>query len=223
MALSSPRLTRPCFGQLFARLPQLRPATLGTPMHPAAEPMISRGQLALGESLGDTLLALIELAAQLRPEDPPNAFAALWLRLLDEQDLELEARDRLAPPGVSLFAWTGGDGNCFGFLMDGHASSVDERPVVRICPMDGASSYEVVASNLRDFLGLVAFAFAEVVTRNATDREWANFRTEWYGHKPAILAAMSELSKHLVSIPGVTIPASPSSVANAFPNRSFVG
>jgi len=189
---------------------------------PAAEAMILRAQAALGEPLGETLLALIDLATKLRPEDPPNAFAALWLRLLDRQDLELEARGRVAPPDVTLFAWTGGDGNCFGFLMDGHASSVDERPVVKIYPMDDAASYEVVASNLRDFLGLVAVAFAEVVTRRATDQDWMRFRAEWYGDKPALLAQMRRLSEHLLTIPGVKVPGSPSAVANAFPNRSFV-
>jgi hypothetical protein len=160
-----------------------------------AEDMMSRAQRTFGAPLGETFTALIQLAAEIRPDDPPNAFDPLWFRLLDPEHLDIEEQNRFAPPNVGLFAWTGGDGNCFGFLLDDPSPAVDERRIVKLYPMDDASSYEVVAPNLPELLGLLAVAFGEVVTRKATDEEWRQFRVEWYGSEPDLLSEMDALSK----------------------------
>lgn len=172
-------------------------------------------------TLGTTLEALIDLSARLNPKDPPNAFAHLWFRVLDAEDLEVEASNPIAPPEVRLFAWTGGDGNCFGFLMDDPAQPTDERPIVKIYGCADASAYEVVAANLRDLLSLLALAFGEVITRAATDQEWQRFRKDWYGDDPKTLRQMERLSRELLTLPGVRIPSSPSTLACAAPTRAF--
>ena len=108
----------------------------------------------------------------------------------------------------------------FGFLMDAELPT-DDRPIVYVDPKDDDDATEIVAPNLRDFLGLVAISFAEVVSRSATDAQWFGFREEWYGDEPARLEEMRRLSDALCSIPGVDRPALPSKVANAHPDLAF--
>jgi hypothetical protein len=125
------------------------------------------------------------------------------------------------PRNVHPFAETGGDLNHFGFLLDGDIPT-DERPIVYVAPKEDEEGTEIVSPNLRALLGLIAVAFGEVVSRDATDAEWATFRRKWYGDDPARLAEMDRLSSLLGSIPGVVRPVHPASVANAHPNQAFV-
>lgn len=175
----------------------------------------------LGMALGATLTALVDLAEQVSPSAPWDAFAPLWLRLpwLDEKTRASEMRCA-TPRNVHPFAETGGDLNHFGFLLDGDVPT-DERPIVYVAPKDDVEATEIVAPNLRAFLGLIAVAFGEVVSRSATNAEWAAFRREWYGDDPTRLSEMDRLSTLLCSIPGVARPTSPWTVANAYPNQAF--
>jgi len=113
-----------------------------------------------------------------------------------------------------------GESNHFGFLLDGDRTT-DERPIVLVVPRGDLESTEVVAPNLRAFLGLVAVADRECVSRGATDAEWAAFRRESYGDDAARLAEMDRLSTLLCTIPGVVRPTSPSSVALAHTTYTF--
>jgi hypothetical protein len=126
-----------------------------------------------------------------------------------------------SPANVLPFAWTGGDGNHFGFLWDVSLVPADQRPIVKVYGCDDDDAIEVVASNLADFLSLVAVAFAEVVSREATDAEWFRFRDEWYGDDPAMLTKMHDKPGWLFTLPGVRRLDSPRAVANAAPNQRF--
>ncbi len=175
----------------------------------------------LGIAPGATLTALVDLAERASPAAPWDAFEPLWLGLPWLKAGTSAASMRCSTPkNVHPFAETGGDLNHFGFLLDGEMPT-DERPIVYVVPKDDDEATEIVAPNLRAFLGLVAVAFGEVVSRAATDAEWATFRRDWYGDDPALLAEMDRLSALLCSIPGVVRPISPSRVANACPNQAF--
>ncbi len=175
----------------------------------------------LGMPPGETLSALASLAEQIVPDAPWNAFEPLWLVLpWLAPGGSAEAMRCSTPVNVHPFAETGGDLHHLGFLMDGDRPT-DERPVVFVDPKDSDEATEIVAPNLREFLGLIAIAFAEVVSRRATDAEWLAVRHEWYGDDPVRLAEMERLSNLLCTIPGVVRPASPSKVANACVNQEF--
>lgn len=175
----------------------------------------------LGIAPGTTLTALVALAERIAPKAPADAFGELWLHLpwLDPK-VSLEDLRYGTPKNVHPFAETGGDLNHFGFLMDG-ALPTDERSIVYVVPKDDDEATHIVAPNLRAFLGLVATAFGEVVSRDATDADWARFRQDWYGEDPECLKEMARLSELLCTIPGVERPASPSKVANACPDKAF--
>jgi len=175
----------------------------------------------LGIPPGSTLAALVALAEQVRPEAPWAAFKPLWLALpWLEPGATVEQMRYGTPRNVHPFAETGGDLHHLGFLMDRDLPT-DERPIVYVNPKDEDDATQIVASNLRDFLGLVAISFAEVVSRGATDADWWGFRDQWYADEPARLQEMEYLSDRLRSIPGVVRPASPSRVANAYPDQPF--
>lgn len=175
----------------------------------------------LGVPPGPTLTALVGLAETVSPTAPWDAFELLWLSLpwLKPGSTATDMRYG-TPRNVHPFAETGGDLNHFGFLMDGDAPT-DERPIVYVVPKDDDDATTIVAPNLRSFLGLVAIAFGEVVSRGATDTDWLAFRREWYGDDPARLKEMEQLSDLLCSIPGVARPGSPSKITNAYPDQVF--
>jgi hypothetical protein len=192
--------------------PSTTPVVLTTSMD---EDEITR---RLGVAPGPTMKALVALAEQVSPDHPSEAFDSLWLGM---SWLERgQGGGQGTPRNVHPFAETGGDLNHFGFLMDQHQPTED-RPIVYVVPKDDAEATKIVAPNLREFLGLVAIAFGEVVSRDATDEQWLGFRNEWYGDDPERLAEMARLSDLLCTIPGVTRPSRPSSVANAYPNQPF--
>ena len=175
----------------------------------------------LGISPGATLTSLVALAERTSPRCPWSAFKPLWLLLPWLESEKTAAHMRHGTPrNVAPFAETGGDLNHFGFLMDG-ALPTDERPIVYVEPKNDDDATQIVAPNLRAFLGLVSVAFAEVVSRGASDAEWFGFRRDWYGDDAARLAEMDRLSDLLCTIPGVTRPASPSKIANAYPDQAF--
>lgn len=178
-------------------------------------------QKKLGIPPGSTLTALIALAEKVSPKAPWDAFELLWLSLPWLKPAATADEMRYGTPkSVHPFAETGGDLHHFGFLMDRDLPT-DERPIVYVDPKDDDDTTQIVAPTLRDFLGLVAVSFAEVVSRGATDAEWLGFRKQWYGDDPARLKEMERLSNLLCSIPGVVRPASPSKVANAYPDQPF--
>ncbi len=175
----------------------------------------------LGMDPGATLIALVDLAERVSPSAPWDAFAPLWLHLpWLEKGKRADEMRHLTPKNVHPFAETGGDLNHFGFLLDRDVPT-DERPIVYVVPKDDDEATTIVAPNLRAFLGLVAVADGEVISRSATDADWATFRRKSYGDDAATLAEMDRLSTLLCSIPGVERPASPSRVANAYPNQAF--
>lgn len=178
-------------------------------------------QKKLGIPPGATLTALVALAEKVSPAAPDEAFDLLWLSLpwLRPAGSVDDVRHG-TPKNVHPFAETGGDLHHFGFLMDGDVPT-DDRPIVYVDPKDDDDATQIVAASLRDFLGLVAVAFAEVVSRSATDADWLGFREEWYGDDPARLKEMARLSDLLCTIPGVERPVSPSKVANAYPDQVF--
>lgn len=175
----------------------------------------------LGIPPGATLMNLVALAEKTSPRSPWSAFQPLWLLLPWLESDETAGQIRHGTPrNVAPFAETGGDLNHFGFLMDGILST-DERPIVYVEPKNEDDATQIVAPNLRAFLGLVSVAFAEVVSRSATDTEWFGFRKQWYDEDVALLAQMGRLSDLLCTLPGVTRPESPSKVANAYPDQAF--
>lgn len=122
------------------------------------------------------------------------------------------------PLNVHPFAVTGGNLRHFGFSMADDLPT-DERPIVAVYPKD--DSVHVVAPNLRAFLGLIAVAHGEAVERSATDETWLGARADTYGDDPERLAEMLRLSDALCTIPGVSRPARPASVATAAPDQQF--
>lgn len=170
--------------------------------------MLERAERLLRASPGTTLTALVRLACQVRPERPELAFDRLWLRLLGEEDMRFEEERPLTGASIKLFAWTGGDGNAIGFLMDDPDVATDLRPIVKVYGCADASDWEVVAANLGDFLSLVTIACAEVISRTATDDQFHAFRTEWY-EAPDDLRERDELASLLLALPGVRTPESP--------------
>ena len=104
--------------------------------------------------------------------------------------------------------------------MDGDHPT-EERPIVTVEPKNDDDATEIVAPNLREFLGLVSVAFAEVVSRGASDADWSGFRNKWYGDDATRLVRMAHLSDLLRTIPGVVEPQNPSQVANAYPDQAF--
>lgn len=178
-------------------------------------------QRKLGIPPGETLAKLVALAEKVSPKAPWDSFELLSLSLswLKPGASAREMRHG-TPRNVHPFAETGGDLHHFGFLMDGDLST-DQRPIVSVDPKDDDDATQIVAPSLRDFLGLVATSFAEVVSRRATDDDWVQFRKQWYGDDPTRLREMEHLSNLLCSIPGVVRPSSPSKVANSYPDQSF--
>lgn len=178
-------------------------------------------QKKLGMPPGSTLTALVALAEKVSPEAPWDAFELLWLSLpwLKPGATADEIRYG-TPKNVHPFAETGGDLHHFGFLMDRDVL-IDQRPIVYVDPKDDDDATQIIAPSLGDFLGLVAVSFAEVVSRSAADADWFGFRKQWYGDDPNRLKEMERLSNLLCSIPGVVRAASPSKVANAYPDQAF--
>ena len=176
----------------------------------------------LGISPGTTLFELSKRAFQISPDNPSIAFDPLWfqLPLLDPDYGSYE--DCFAGIGtaknVHAFAFTGGDLCHFGFLMDENRHT-DERPIVFVDPGDAA---QIVAPDLRSFLGLLSIAFGEVISRQHNNDRWFSFRQEWYGDDPERLLKMATLSRELIAIPGVSSPEDPKGIANAIPSRDFI-
>ncbi len=175
----------------------------------------------LGLAPGPTLTALVALSERIAPGAPGEAFGLLWLYLpwLAPGGRAADLRHG-TPHNVHPFAETGGDLNHFGFLMDGERPTED-RPIVSVTPKDDDEATQIVAPNLRAFLGLVATAFGEVISRQGTDADWFSFRADWYPTDDARRAEMERLSDLLCTIPGVARPASPTAVANAVPAQAF--
>ncbi len=125
--------------------------------------------------------------------------------------MRFEEERPLTDASIKLFAWTGGDGNAIGFLMDDPEALTDSRPIVKVYGCSDCSDWEVVAANLRDFLSLVTIACAEVISRKATDDQWRRFRIGWYDDA-ADLRERDELARLLLTLPGVRTPDSPSAL-----------
>lgn len=201
----------------------------------------------LGLNPGGTLIELAKLAEAVRPDSPSTAFDSLWFELpwlatsapeptrlfgsLKQLFGRRSSEEVFAPKwfssmgtpvNVHPFAMTGGNSNHFGLLMDGDAL-IEDRPVVMVIPRAADADTQVVAPNLREFLGLLAIAFGEVISRSATDEEWFKFRDDWYGDDdPERIAEMRQHSDLLCErIPGVRRPTHPSRVANAHPALEF--
>ncbi len=176
----------------------------------------------LGILPGETMKALVALAERISPKSPGWAFDSLWFAMpwLEQG----QSGGQGTPHNVHPFASTGGNLNHFGFLMDNDLPT-DERPIVRVVPKGGDEETEIIAPNLREFLGLIAIAFGEVGSRSASDEEWFGFRDAWYGEQeaddPERLAEMAHLSDALCTIPGVKRPQSPSKVARSCANQRF--
>jgi hypothetical protein len=199
----------------------------------------------LGLTPGPTLLALAELAKKLRRKSPSAAFEVLsfvlpWLktesertadRLLTEEVLkglpDWHRRSLLGvylgtPYNVLPFAHTGGNTDHFGFLIE-REKPVEDLAIVRVLPSEPDEATQIVAPNLRDFLGLLAISSGFAISREATDEEWFLFRKEWFGDDPKRIAEMEAVSNALCdNVPGVRRPSRPSQVATAFPATRFM-
>jgi len=174
----------------------------------------------LGIVPGPTLKELAKRAFETKPARPSYAFEKLWFQLpwLDPDYAGYNScfSGIGTPKNVKAFAFTGGDLVHFGFLSAPGLIN-EESPIVCIDPGDRA---QIVAPNLRQFLGLLSIAFGEVMGRHTNDL-WFNFRKQWYGNEPDHLLDMERLSQIILSIPGVTRPSNPESIANMAANIEF--
>jgi hypothetical protein len=175
----------------------------------------------LGVVPGPLLKAWVAEAERLRPEEPEDAFELLWMHLPwiapggSADDLRNETPDDVIP-----FVESSGDLIHFGFLNDDTCDGrdSDSRPIVRVEPGDLA---EIVAADLAAFLGVVSKADADIIARASTDRDWRSTRAQAIEASPEDERTLSELERCLLSLPGVSAPASLRAVTKAAKNRRF--
>jgi len=174
----------------------------------------------LGFTPGPTLVELAKRAYETAPALPSHVFDKLWF-ILPWLDSKYDGYDACfsgigTPKNVKAFAFTGGDLVHFGFLAEPGIVN-EESPVVCIDPGDRA---QIVAPNLRAFLGLLSIAFGDVMGRHTNDH-WFAFRQKSYGNEPDHLQEMERLSQIILTIPGVTRPGDPEGIVNMTADISF--
>nr|HEX4314921.1 hypothetical protein [Kofleriaceae bacterium] len=176
----------------------------------------------LGMPLGRTLTAVVELAKTLRPRAPWDSFAPLWFRMpWLRRGHTAAALRHSTPANVHPFAESGGDLVHFGFLRDDDRAPTDNLPIVVVRPKEDDEHTEIVAPDLRAFLGLLAIADGDTIARDLSDAEWAAARTAMCGDDRARRAEMDRLGDLLCGLPGVARPKRPSRVARACPAQRF--
>lgn len=169
---------------------------------------------------GSTLIELAKRSCETAPALPSHAFDKLWFNL-PWLNSTYEGYNACfsgigTPKNVKAFAFTGGDLVHFGFLTAPGLEN-EEAPIVCIDPGDRA---QIVAPNLRAFLGLLSIAFGEVMGRH-TNENWFSFRQKSYGNEPDHLLEMERLSQIILTIPGVTRPDDPESILNMLDDIPF--
>lgn len=97
---------------------------------------------------------LVEIAFQIAPDDPWNAFKRIGLHDLDLTRANPEFKDPGhdypdTPSEACVFAWAGGDGVHFAFIVDDQPAEPGELPVAEINP---SSRPRIVALKFSDFL-----------------------------------------------------------------------
>ncbi|SFD17577.1 hypothetical protein SAMN05518672_101885 [Chitinophaga sp. CF118] len=174
----------------------------------------------LGFTPGPTLVELAKRAYETSSALPSHAFAKLWF-ILPWLDAKYDGYNTCfggsgTPKNVKAFAFTGGDLVHFGFLTAPDLEN-EESPIVCIDPGDHA---QIVAPNLRAFLGLLSIAFGEVMGKH-TNEHWFAFRQKWYGNEPDHLQEMERLSQTILTIPGVTRPSDPERIVKMTADITF--
>ena len=194
----------------------------------------------LGTAPGATLIALAELATRVKREERAKAFDDLsfdlpWLTgkatraFWEGRSLPgstgwgvraMFGQYLGTPKNVHPFAGVGLAAH-LGFLMDADLPT-EERPIVIVRPERPDEATEVIAPNLREFLGLLAISMGWAISRKATDAEHFVLRKELFGDNPERMNRMEVISNLLCKdIPGVHRPTHPSKVANAHPPVTF--
>ncbi len=119
--------------------------------------------MRLGLPPGETLTRLIELAYEIDPVVPEDAFADIpivldWIAEDAPEDVlsTLDPIPGLTPDGVKVFARTAVSLGHFGFVVGDDSQPTDSLPIV-YADRDGA---RVVAANLTDLLSLLAWGGA---------------------------------------------------------------
>jgi hypothetical protein len=187
----------------------------------ADEPDLPFLEKRLGLPLGPTLTELVRLCFRTAPADPAGAFWRLHLYLDWIHPGSTETADaalripRMTPAEVMPFGASATDLQHYGFLMRDPALPTEQRPIVYVSK--GAPA-EVIAADLRSFLGLVAYAGAADMRRHFSDPDWAARRTAMLDPHRGGGASAQKLSELLLSVPGVSLPSSPSAVVQASPN-----
>lgn len=187
---------------------------------PAKQPLSAQEiQKVLGIEPGTVLPELVRLAFKSNPAAPALAFEDLWFILpwLGGKTSIEELRAMGTPTDVLPFATTGGDFGQYGFLMDGDIPT-DKRPIVFVMPND-ESVTDIIAPDIRAFLGLIASGPVDRILRAWSDDDWVTQAKEFGGQ--GLLGSRRRLAGILCSIPGVSRPSSPSSLTRAVPSRPF--
>jgi hypothetical protein len=159
-----------------------------------------------GAPLGPTLVAWLRLACKLAPFAPGSAFRALGVHVLA---LNSAAFPWTPDDTLPLFE-TGGDCHHAVLLRKDRALALDRCPVLFIA--EGACT--AVAEDLASYLGLVAIAGVDAVT-SSSDEAWHQLREDAL----AEVEGFAEQSEALLSLPDVTMPASPTAVVRAAERR----
>lgn len=170
----------------------------GGPARPRYTLDVAALEQALGAPLGPVLVELSRVACKLAPFEPWTAFEGLQMHLvylMKDHRREDELND---PDDVLVFLQTGVDMHAAGFMDDGTARPLDERPVCLL--RDGGS--EVVAPNLAAFLGLAAIGGVEAID---PDRPLEELLAEGTRSR-AEDRELGALSKELCRLPGVKLP-----------------
>jgi hypothetical protein len=137
--------------------------------------------------------------------------------LLDPHSDELRIRE-MTPTDVIPFAGTEGLDH-FAFVRTADArASTDARPVCVVQKDDPTT--RVIARDLAAFLSLLAFAGVGPIARDASDREYVEWRREMLAD-PDRGEAFRRASERLLTLPGIVLPARPTAITQAHPDIAF--
>jgi hypothetical protein len=168
---------------------------------------------SLGVELGPLTAALSRLDSSL-PQDSLLEIGTITCRSpIWGCDFYLdfpEPFQHITPSNVLLFGSTGVDCNQFGFVMPTQGSGTTDELVVALVRPKGDEV--VLAPNLAAFLSLVATAGTEAIDADMTDEDYAERRAQALED-----TVFRDTSLLLCSLPGVSIPASPSALLRQCP------
>jgi hypothetical protein len=166
----------------------------------------------LGIEIGPLMAALIDLYFE---DDIGFSHHLDFTMSPDAEGMRIPS---LTPADVIPFAHTDA-GDRFAFLASADPrATTDARPVCRVSR--GVTSTRIVAADLAGFLSLLAIAGSTPIARDAMDVAYYQAREDLLCDPDHGRDARAVLDL-LAALPGVAVPARPSTLAHAHPDRAF--